>query len=76
MSYYFIMNNSKVQCTVCNGWGVVKTQFKKCGCNNCMNCESQQIQNKPFETCKNCDGLGDFIVQSADKPNPDTSEKK
>jgi hypothetical protein len=56
---------TKIQCSICNGFGLVKTQYKICPfCDGikCIMCNSTGLSVMPWSECAKCDSLGEIEV--------------
>lgn len=60
-----MIKNSKVQCKICNGIGLIKKE--RVLCSDCSKCKNEKCVNNteakvyiPYETCETCDGLGEL----------------
>lgn len=61
---FIIPKLEKVQCKVCLGVGLIKTDPKICGmCDGikCMSCNSTGLEIMPYTECSVCDGLGTIL---------------
>ena len=63
----------KVQCKVCLGVGLIKTDTKICEmCEGikCITCNSTGLEVMPYTECSACDGLGQLFKKVEQKYNP------
>jgi DnaJ-class molecular chaperone len=61
---FIIPKLEKVQCKVCIGVGLIKTDPKICDmCDGikCMSCNSTGLEIMPYTECSVCDGLGTIL---------------
>ena len=62
----------KVQCKICLGVGLIKTDPKICEvCDGikCIQCNSTGLEVMPYTECSACDGLGQLLKKVEQKYN-------
>jgi DnaJ-class molecular chaperone len=68
-----VSNLEKVQCKICLGVGLIKTDPKICEmCEGikCISCNSTGLEVMPYTECSACDGLGQLLKKVEQKYNP------
>lgn len=55
----------KIQCPLCNGYGMLKTNViicERCNGNKCIRCNSTGLYKMPYIDCSKCETTGEILV--------------